>query len=162
MKHPESTQQHKVLHHHHKHVLRHGLLLILLLLIFHVVAFGVFYYLEMREIRADLIHLSQTTSDDSFDNRYLQESPSESSVILRRDENDEGRDGFSEKKIGQHDYFVYQDPDSSYIVAKSEADLQAELTKVGSILAMLFLVECITFFFWYNNIKELLKEIFSV
>lgn len=161
MKHPQHQEQHKVLHHHHKHVLRHGLWLIALLFVFHVIAFGVFYFLEVREIRADLVALSQNTNTESFGSRYLQETPSDSSVILRKDE-DEGEEGFSERKIGGHDFYVYQDPESDYIVAKSEEGLQSELIKVGAILAVLFLVECLTFFFWYTNIKELLKEIFSI
>lgn len=161
MKHPEHHEQHKVLHHHHKHVLKHGLWLIALLLVFHVIAFGVFYFLEVREIRADLVRLSETTNTDLFNSRYLQETPSESSVVLRRDE-DEGEEGFSERRIGGHDFYVYQNPDSKYIVAKSEEGLQSELVKVGAILAVLFFVECLTFFFWYSNIKELLKEIFSI
>ncbi len=161
MKHPKQHEQHKVLHHQHKHVLRHGLWLIALLFVFHVIAFGVFYFLEVREIRADLVALSQNTNSDSFESRYLQETPSDSSIILRKDEDEDG-EGFSERKIGGHDFYVYQNPDSDYIVAKSEEALQSELLKVGSILGVLFLVECLTFFFWYTNIKELLKEIFSI
>lgn len=159
---PTHVSQHKVLHHHHKHVLNHGLWLMGLLFVFHVLAFGVFYFLEVSELRSNLIDLSQTTNTESFGSRYLQESPSESSIILKRDDDEGEKDGFSERKIGGHDFYVYQDPDSKYIVAKSEEDLQDELVKVGAILGVLFLVECLTFFFWYNNIKELIKEIFSI
>ncbi len=162
MKHPKDSQQHKVLHHHHRHVLKHGIVLIIILGVFHAIAFGAFYYLEKQELRQNLMDFSEQTTDQSFDNRYLQESPSESYVILKNEKEEDRHEGFSERRIGNHDYYVYQSPNSPYIVAKSEAGVQREVVKVGAILAVLYLVECITFFFWYNNIKELIKEIFSI
>jgi len=146
----------------YRSVRTYGEILLLSLLILHGMAFIAFRWVERNEMKSELAAFADTLPQSGFGQHSADIIRYPDGIIVARRGDSDNRAGFSEEVVAGNEYFVYALPGSDIIVAKSEHDLDREVERVGTILAVLFAAEVMILFGWWSFMKEKIREMFSV
>lgn len=139
----------------------YGEVLLLVLLILHVVAFFSYRWIEYGEIRSELMNFSTQQHQEDFDPQSADINQYPDHIVVLHGGAQESP-GFSEHTIRDEQYLFYVSPDSDLIVARAEVELDRELNRFATVLAVLYVAEVLVLYSWWGLAKEKIKDLFDV
>ena len=142
-----------------KGIRKYGLILICALGVLHLVAFYSIRWVEMNEIRNELVQWSQTLSPTTATQPVADVHLPQDIFALHVKTLD--RTGFYETRTDEG-YLVYANPVNNYILAKSKESMNRELTNFAVTLGVLFAGELVLLFGWWMFAKAKVRELFEV
>lgn len=143
-----------------KVVRTYGIVVLFALFLMNTATLGVLHWVESNDIRDELARYANTLPAPDINKPDQTINLPEDIVVLRT--NESNRIGFYETSIGGQDYLVYSDPNTHYVLMKSEAGVQKETQSFAIALGALYLGEITLLLGWWFFIRAKVREIFEI
>lgn len=141
-----------------KSVQNYGIAVLIALLALHILVLGALSYLEMNELKNDLLIASESLPLKTSDTKQAINLP-EDIIALHTDTLE--RTGFYEIKTDK-DYIAYANPKNNYILTKAESSVQKEIRDITISLTALYFGEVIILVGWWFFVKAKVRELFEI
>ena len=141
-----------------KGVQNYGIVVLVTLLALHILVLGTLNYIEMNELKNELLVASESLPSRTSDAKQTINLP-EDIIALHTDKLE--RTGFYEIKTDK-DYIAYANPKNNYILTISENSTQREIRNITIVLVALYFGEVIILVGWWFFVKAKVRELFEI